>query len=120
MLAPLGYRKLSTTQGILRGEAVGAAYPMFFDSWEDRRATHEVWVGQTGWGKTFYCNCYLSREYAENGIPFDLLEPMGHGRHIAQAFGLPWYVLRAKGTTLNPQDLMFPTLVEQTSTRQRK
>jgi hypothetical protein len=115
LLAPLGYRKLSTTDGILRGEAVGAAYPMFHNSWRDRRATHEVWVGTTGWGKTFYCNCYLSREYAENGIPFDLLEPMGHGRHIAQAFGLPWYVLRAKGTTLNPQDLMFPTRVEQIS-----
>jgi hypothetical protein len=115
MLAPLGYRKLSTTEGILRGEAVGAAYPMFHDSWKDRRATHEVWVGQSGWGKTFYCNCYLSREYAENGIPFDLLEPMGHGRHLATALGLPWYVLRAKGTTMNPQDLMFPTLTEQRS-----
>ncbi|KXK49431.1 MAG: hypothetical protein UZ13_03075 [Chloroflexi bacterium OLB13] len=45
MLAPLGYRKLSTTDGVLRGEAVGGAYPVFHNSWRDKRATHEVWVG---------------------------------------------------------------------------
>jgi hypothetical protein len=115
MLAPLGYRKLSGTDGVLRGEAVGAAYPVFHNAWKDRRATHEIWVGVSGFGKTFGVNCYLTREYAENGIPFDLLEPMGHGRHIAQAFGLPWTVLSAKATKLNPQDVMFPTLLEQVS-----
>jgi len=115
MFAPLGYRKLSSTRGILRGEAVGAAYPMFHDSWRDKRAVHEIWVGQSGWGKTFYCNCYLSREYAENGIPFDLLEPMGHGRHVAEALGLPWQVLSARTTVMNPNDVMFPTLTEQRS-----
>jgi hypothetical protein len=115
MLAPLGYRKLSTTEGVLRGEAVGAAYPVFHDSWRDRRATHEVWVGTTGYGKTFLLNGYLSREYAEAGIPFDMLEPMGHGRHLVEAFDLPWYVLSAQRTCLNPQDVMFPTLIEQKS-----
>ena len=44
-----------------------------------------------------------------------LLEPMGHGKHIAEAFDLPWYVLSAKATKLNPQDVMFPTLIEQVS-----
>jgi hypothetical protein len=115
MFAPLGYRKLSNTDGVLRGEAVGAAYPVFHNSWHDRRATHEVWVGVSGFGKTFGVNCYLTREYAEHGIPFDMLEPMGHGRHIAEAFGLPWYVMSAKSTRLNPQDVMFPTLIEQVS-----
>jgi hypothetical protein len=115
MFAPLGQRKLSTTDGILRGEAVDGAYPVFHNSWRDKRATHEVWVGQSGYGKTFALNCYLTREYAENGIAFDLLEPMGHGRHVAAAFGLPWYVLSAKATKLNPQDVMFPTLLEQVS-----
>lgn len=115
LLAPLGYRKLSTTDGVLRGEAVGGAYPVFHNSWRDKRATHEVWVGQSGYGKTFALNCYLTREYAENGIAFDFLEPMGHGRHIAEAFGLPWSVLSAKATKLNPQDVMFPTLLEQVS-----
>jgi len=115
MLSPLGYRKLSGTDGVLRGEAVGASYPMFHNSWRDKRATHEIWVGVSGFGKTFACNCYLTREYAENGIPFDLLEPMGHGKHIAEAFGLPWYVMSAKSTCLNPQDVMFPTVIEQVS-----
>ena len=115
MLSPLGYRKLSDTDGVLRGEAVGAAYPVFHNSWKDRRATHELWVGVTGFGKTFGVNCYLTREYAENGIPFDLLEPMGHGKHIAEAFGLKWSVMSAKATKLNPQDVMFPTLIEQKS-----
>jgi hypothetical protein len=115
MLAPLGCRKLSTTEGVLRGEAIGAAYPVFHNSWQDRRATHEVWVGSSGSGKTFLLNGYLSREYAETDTPFDLLEPMGHGRHIAQAFNLPWYILSAQHTCLNPQDVMFPTLIEQKS-----
>ncbi len=115
MLSPLGSRKLSTTDGVMRGEAVGAAYPVFHNSWKDKRATHEIWVGVSGFGKTFGLNCYLTREYAENGIPFDLLEPMGHGRHVAEAFGLPWYVMSAKATRLNPQDVMFPTLLEQVS-----
>lgn len=115
MLAPLGYRKLSTTDGVLRGEAVGAAYPVFHNSWRDKRATHEIWVGTSGFGKTFGVNCYLTREYAESGIPFDLLEPMGHGRHVAEAFGLPWSVMSARRTKLNPQDVMFPTLIEQKS-----
>ena len=94
---------------------MGAAYPVFHNSWRDRRATHELWVGTSGYGKTFGVNCYLTREYAENGIPFDLLEPMGHGQYIAEAFGLPWYVLSAKATKLNPQDVLFPTLLEQVS-----
>jgi hypothetical protein len=115
MLSPLGYRKLSNTDGVMRGEAVGGAYPVFHNSWRDKRATHEIWVGVSGFGKTFGVNCYLTREYAENGIPFDLLEPMGHGRHIAEAFGLPWYILSAQATRLNPQDVMFPTLLEQVS-----
>jgi hypothetical protein len=61
------------------------------------------------------CNCYLMREYAENGIAFDLLEPMGHGQHLARALKLPWYVLSARETTLNPQDVMFDRLIEQKS-----
>jgi hypothetical protein len=115
MFSPLGYRKLSSIDGVLRGEAVGASYPVFHNSWRDKRATHEVWVGTSGFGKTFANNCYLTREYAENGIAFDLLEPMGHGKYIAEAFGLPWYVMSAKATRLNPQDVMFPTLIEQVS-----
>jgi len=115
MLSPLGYRKLSNTDGILRGEAVEGGYPVFHNSWKDKRATHEIWVGMSGYGKTFMNNCYLLREYAENGIPFDLLEPMGHGRHLANAVNVRPYVLSAKTTTLNPQDIVFPTLIEQKS-----
>lgn len=113
LFAPLGYRKLAGLDGTLRGEAAGGNYPVFHNSWRDKRATHEVWVGVSGYGKTFALNCLLTRQYAEEGVPFTLLEPMGHGRHVAQAFGLPWYVMSAQRTCLNPQDVMFPTLVEQ-------
>ncbi len=114
-LSPLGYRKLSHTTGVMRGEAVGAAYPVFHQSWrEEKHASHEVWVGLTGSGKTFYLNCYLSREYAEQQVPFDILEPMGHGELMCEAFGLEWHTL-SQHTRLNPQDVMFPTLLEQTA-----
>jgi len=64
---------------------------------------------------TLMNNCYLLREYAENGIAFDLLEPMGHGRHLAKAIGSTPYTLSARTTTLNPQDIVFDTLLEQKS-----
>lgn len=115
LLAPMGYRKMTSTDGIMRGEAVKGGYPVFHNSWRDKRATHEIWVGSSGYGKTFMNNCYLLREYAENGIPFDLLEPMGHGRHLAAAIGITPYNLSARSTVLNPQDVMFGTLTEQIS-----
>jgi hypothetical protein len=113
LFGPLGQRKLAGLDGTLRGEVAGGSYPVFHNSWRDKRATHEVWVGQSGQGKTFALNCLLTRQYAEEGVPFTLLEPMGHGQHVAQAFGLPWHILSAQHTCLNPQDVMFPTLVEQ-------
>ncbi|MHB8629180.1 MAG: hypothetical protein ACYDEO_23630 [Aggregatilineales bacterium] len=123
MLAPVGYRKLTGTRGVLRGEAGGPAgsYPFFHDSWNDaqgrpeKRVNHEVWVGVPGYGKTFACNTYLSREYVEQGVPFDLLEPMGHGAHVARTLGLPWFVLSSERTKLNPCDVMFERPVEQKS-----
>lgn len=112
--APLGYRKLGGLTGAMRGEALGTAYPVFFDSWkQNKEATHELWVGQTGSGKTFALNCYLSREYIENGVGFDLLEPMGHGRIVAQALNLPWYSISPRATSLNPLDVMYPRLIDQ-------
>src|SRR5690606_6911384 len=101
LFAPLGYRKLAGLDGTLRGESADGHYPIFHNSWRDKRATHEVWVGVSGYGKTFALNCLLSRQYAEEGVPFTLLEPMGHGQHIASAFGLPWYVMSAQRTCLN-------------------
>jgi Cdc6-like AAA superfamily ATPase len=112
--APLGYRKLGGVGGVMRGEALGTPYPVFFDSWKkNKEATHELWVGQTGSGKTFALNCYLSREFVENEVAFDLLEPMGHGRIVAQALNLPWYAISPRMTSLNPLDVMYPRLIDQ-------
>jgi len=112
--APLGYRKLGGLSGVMRGEAQGTRYPVFFDSWKkNKEATHELWVGQTGSGKTFAMNCYLSREYLENGVAFDLLEPMGHGRVLADALNLPWYSISPRATSLNPLDVMYPRMIDQ-------
>lgn len=109
----LGIRKLESMTGIMRGEAVGGGYPVLHDSWKDRRATHEIWVGLTGTGKTFGLNAYLSREFAHNNIAFDLLEPMGHGELLAKAFGLQAYTMSAHETCLNPQDVMYLRIGEQ-------
>jgi Cdc6-like AAA superfamily ATPase len=112
--APLGFRKLGSVAGVMRGEALGTPYPVFFDSWKKHKeATHELWVGQTGSGKTFSLNCYLSREYVENGVGFDLLEPMGHGKIVAQALNLPWYAISPRMTSLNPLDVMYPRVIDQ-------
>ena len=113
LLAPLGCRKMSGTDGVMRGEGRDTLFPFFHNSWRDKRATHEIWVGQTGYGKTFMLNGYLMREYALQGIPFDMLEPMGHGRHLAEAYGLQHLVVSAKRTVLNPHDVMFETPAKQ-------
>lgn len=52
LLGPLGYRKLAGMEGTMRGQSLDGRYPFFFHSWEpEKKATHEVWVGQTGSGK---------------------------------------------------------------------
>ncbi len=105
--SPVGFRKMAGMSGIMRGEAIGAtSYPMFHDSWT-------AWVGLTGSGKTFGLNVMVTREYIENGHAFDLLEPMGHGRLLADTLGIPWYVLSTQHTSLNPLDIMFDDETEQ-------
>jgi hypothetical protein len=111
---PLGQRKLAGTAGVMRGESARGNYPYFHDSWTaEKKATHELWVGMTGSGKTFALNLLLMREYIEQGVTFDLLEPMGHGKTLADALNLPWYVLSSRVTCLNPLDIMYPRLIEQ-------
>jgi len=112
-LSPLGYPKLTHTHGVLRGDSINCNYPLFYDDWHkkdgtpDRRCVHEVWVGMSGFGKTFYGNTLLGREYAEAGVPFDLLEPMGHGQKVAKALDVPLFVIGPRTTKFNPQDIMM-------------
>lgn len=112
--APLGFRKLSSLDGTLRGQSADGAYPFFFNSWgREKKATHELWVGQTGAGKTFALNINLTRQYIEEGVPFDLLEPMGHGHLLAQALNLPLFRPSPQETKLNPLDVMYADITEQ-------
>lgn len=112
----LGVQKLQPRPGIIRGESVGGGYPYIYDDWDMRsgkKATHECWVGQTGSGKTFALNGFLARSKAHHGIAFDLLEPMGHGRLLAQAFNIEPFTLSARRTVLNPHDPVYARLGEQ-------
>ena len=112
--SPLGFRKLSGLQGTLRGQSADGAYPFFFNSWgAEKKATHELWVGLTGAGKTFALNVNLTRQYVEEGVPFDLLEPMGHGALLADALDVPFFQPAPQQTKLNPLDVMYPDLTEQ-------
>lgn len=114
LLGPLGYRKLSGLAGTMRGQSADGAFPFFFNSWPKKKiATHEIVVGLTGSGKTFGLNCFLSRQYVEEGVAFDLLEPMGHGKIIANAVGAPLFSPSAHDTNMNPLDIMYPDPTEQ-------
>jgi len=42
-----------------------------------------------------------------------MLEPMGHGRIVAQALNLPWYSISPRTTCLNPLDVMYPRAIDQ-------
>jgi len=112
----LGMRKLEPRKGIVRGSSAGGGWPYIYDDWETtqgKKAVHECWVGTTGAGKTFALNCYLSRTLAHYGIPFDLLEPMGHGRMLAAAFNIQAHSLSARRTSLNPHDPVYARIGEQ-------
>jgi type IV secretory pathway VirB4 component len=112
----LGVRKLEPRPGIIRGISVSGGYPYIYDDWDLRagkKATHECWVGATGVGKTFALNNFLARSLAHYGIPFDLLEPMGHGQLLAQAFNIDAYSLSSRRTCLNPHDPVYPRLGDQ-------
>jgi len=115
LFGPVGFRKLSSLEGTMRGQAADGAYPFFFNSWPNGKkiATHEIIVGLTGAGKTFSTNCFLARQYLEQGVPFDLLEPMGHGDIVARALGAPLFVPSPRSTNLNPLDIMYPDVTEQ-------
>ena len=115
LLGPVGFRKLSGLSGTMRGQSADGAFPFFFNSWPQGKkiATHEIVVGLTGAGKTFSLNCFLSRQYLEEGVAFDLLEPMGHGHIVSEALGAPLFVPSPNSTNLNPLDIMFPDPTEQ-------
>lgn len=117
MLGFLGIRKLEPRRGIVRGiNLTGGKYPFIYDDWElsrGKKATHEIWVGNTGQGKTYALNCYLSRSLAHLGIAFDLLEPMGHGRLLAQAYDIEPFIMSAHHTFLNPHDPVYDNPGEQ-------
>jgi len=114
LLGPLGYRKLSGLTGTMRGQSADGAFPFFYNSWPQKKiASHEIVVGLTGSGKTFSLNCFLSRQYIEEGVAFDLLEPMGHGKIIADAVGAPLFTPSATDTHMNPLDIMYPDPTEQ-------
>lgn len=115
LFGPTGFRKLSGLDGTMRGQSADGSYPFFFNSWPKGKkvATHEIIVGLTGAGKTFATNCFLSRQYLEEGVAFDLLEPMGHGHIVAEALDVPWFVPSPTSTNLNPLDIMFPDPTEQ-------
>jgi hypothetical protein len=117
MLGFLGMRKLEPKRGIIRGfNAGGGKYPYIYDDWElsqGKKATHELWVGVTGSGKTFALNCFLSRSLAHLGIPFDFLEPLGHGRLLAEQFGIEAMSISARRTKLNPHDPITDQLGQQ-------
>ncbi len=110
----LGMRRMRSGVGVIRGVSPGG-WPTIQADWEgqEKKALHECWVGSTGSGKTFALNCYLSRSYARTGVPFDLLEPMGHGHLLAEAFDLETFSLSSRETCLNPHDPVFPVMGEQ-------
>ncbi|MEO0564070.1 MAG: hypothetical protein AAF125_18340, partial [Chloroflexota bacterium] len=111
MFSPLGFRKLSQQAGTLRGQSRTGKYPYFFNSWKAKKeATHEIWVGSSGYGKTFALNLYLRRQWVEERVPYDLLEPMGHGNVLSKAtVGAQLVIPDPSDMYLNPLDIMFST-----------
>ena len=60
MLTPLGYPKLAEVKGVMRGEARGGAYPVFFDSWTTSVACLSA-EADSPWAKSYRAaaNCRI-------------------------------------------------------------
>jgi len=90
--------------------------PIFMTHWADGKkpALHTTIVGKTGYGKTFFVNTLLQRCWLFQKTPFTLIEPLGHGRKLANALGIEAFTIDPKETVLNPLDPIFEKVEQQT------
>lgn len=82
---PFGKRKPSRTDGIpwiMQGDT-----PIFFDHFPPKRASHAVFLGKTGYGKTFALFVWLLRLMVLQGHRVVLFEPQSHSRRLVRAAG---------------------------------
>jgi len=86
--------------GMLRGIDVLSGAPYFQDELKA-----ELWLGESGTGKTFYSHLLLSDLYVAGNIQFDLIESFGSGQALADRLNVPYIDLRT--AVLNPLDVMF-------------
>jgi hypothetical protein len=82
---PFGKRKPSRTDGI--PWIIQADTPIFFDHFPPKRASHAVFLGKTGYGKTFALFVWLLRLMVLQGHRVILFEPQSHSRRLVRAAG---------------------------------
>lgn len=113
----LGARRRGDTDGVLWGFADNGA-PVFWDGFgEDlNEPNHGVILGMTGSGKTFSTHMLLLREALLRGTQVIELEPMGHGRLLAEAVGKDrssYNALDFASMTVNPLEIVYDTPQDQ-------
>jgi hypothetical protein len=112
----LGAHRREDTEGVLWGFGDDGA-PIFWDGFGERldEPNHGVVLGMTGTGKTFGVHLLLLREALLRGTQVVELEPMGHGRLLAQALGkrASHNRLSFDAMTVNPLDVVYDTPQDQ-------
>jgi hypothetical protein len=115
-LGLLGACRRTDTEGLLWGLGDDSA-PVFWDGFGSKldRANHGIFLGMTGSGKTFGVHLLLLREALLRGTQVIELEPMGHGRLLAQALGerASLNVLSFDSITVNPLEIVHNTRQDQ-------
>jgi hypothetical protein len=112
----LGARRRGETEGILWGLSDDGS-PIFWDGFgpELNEPNHGVILGMTGSGKTFSTHMLLLREALLRDTQIIELEPMGHGRLLAQAVGgrASYNPLELASMTVNPLEIVYDTSQDQ-------
>ncbi|MCP4517465.1 MAG: hypothetical protein GY824_19845, partial [Delftia sp.] len=115
-MGTLGACRRASTEGVLWGLGDRGA-PIFWDGFgpELDRANHGVFLGMTGSGKTYGVHTLLLREALLRGAQIIELEPMGHGKLLAEAVGdrASLNVLSFDSMTVNPLEIVHATRPDQ-------
>ncbi|MCP4515640.1 MAG: hypothetical protein GY824_10480, partial [Delftia sp.] len=115
-LGLLGACRRADTEGLLWGLGNDGS-PVFWDGFGAKldQANHGVFLGMTGSGKTIGVHTLLLREALLRGTQIIEMEPMGHGKLLAQAVGdrASLNVLSFETMTINPLEIVHATSQDQ-------
>ena len=104
----IGYHRATSTAGWLWGTDAFRSSPIFLDPFADDHAAHMVFLGKTGFGKTFCMNLLSLRAAAVAGYRVIWVDADRNAPRVARAVGAGARLnTLSMDQAINPLDLIF-------------